>query len=58
MLDSKLIVGEWVSALRQNQSTHIYGRVDPATGVWHGRYGNQVSDTGRDSIPKPQGNTT
>jgi len=48
MLDSRMIVNEWVTALRRNQSTHIYGRVDPALGVWRGRYGDQMPDTGKD----------
>jgi len=49
MLDSRLIVSEWVTALRRNQSTHIYGRVDPALGVWRGRHGDQLPDTGKDA---------
>lgn len=48
MVDSKAVVSEWTSALRRNQSTHIYGRVDQRDGVWRGRAGDQVADTGRD----------
>ena len=48
MVDSKQIVSEWVTALRRNQSTHIYGRVDPFTGVWRGKRGDQRPDTGKD----------
>lgn len=48
MVDSKQIVSEWVTALRSNQSTHIYGRVDQATGLWRGKQGNQLPDTGKD----------
>lgn len=52
MVDSKQIVSEWVAALRRNQSTHIYGRVDPATGVWRGKQGDQEPDTGKDPADK------
>lgn len=48
MMDSKKVVSEWVAALRRNQSTHIYGRVD-LDGVWRGKHGNQLTDTGRDA---------
>ncbi|WFD31485.1 hypothetical protein MSPP1_002522 [Malassezia sp. CBS 17886] len=47
MIDSRAIVSEWLLALRRNQSTHIYGRVDPAMGVWRGKSGT-MADTGRD----------
>ncbi|CAO1625474.1 unnamed protein product [Sympodiomycopsis kandeliae] len=46
-IDSKQIVQEWDSGLRRNQSTGIYGRVDD-DGVWRGRSGDQVVDTGKE----------
>ncbi|WFD42403.1 hypothetical protein MPSI1_001046 [Malassezia psittaci] len=48
MVDSKQIVSEWTTGLRRNQSTSIYGRVDATTGIWSGKQGNQLPDTGKD----------
>ncbi|CAD6887945.1 unnamed protein product [Tilletia controversa] len=47
MVDSKEIVTEWMDALRRNQSTHLYGKVDQKDGIWHGESGSEVADTGR-----------
>ncbi|CAO1634731.1 unnamed protein product [Parajaminaea phylloscopi] len=46
-VDSKQIVAEWDHALRRNQSTGVYGRVDD-DGIWRGRSGSEVVDTGKD----------
>lgn len=51
-VDSRQIVKEWDQALRRNQSTGIYGRVDD-DGIWRGRSGVEVADTGKD--PKTNG---
>lgn len=51
MVDNKQIVSEWTAALRCNQSTHIYGRVDPTLGIWRGK-GDQRPDTGKDQVEK------
>ena len=48
MLDSRKIVAEMMLALRRNQSTHIYGKVDQKDGIWRGRDGAGIVDTGRD----------
>ncbi|OTB06296.1 hypothetical protein M426DRAFT_115091 [Hypoxylon sp. CI-4A] len=34
LLDSPTVCGAWIDALRRNQNTHIYGRVDGGDGVW------------------------
>ncbi len=37
MCDSELIVGKWMEGLRQNENTHIYGKVEsqgPDAGCW------------------------
>ncbi|KAK4947649.1 hypothetical protein LTR10_013595 [Elasticomyces elasticus] len=37
MCDSRLIVGKWMEGLRQNQNTHVYGKVEkegPDSGCW------------------------
>lgn len=47
MVDDQVVVKEWINALRRNQSTHIYGRVDD-DGIWRGRTGTQKVDTGKD----------
>lgn len=47
MVDSRQIVGEWDRALRRNQSTHLYGRVDD-DGIWRGRTGAEKVDKGGD----------
>ncbi|KAK0531098.1 hypothetical protein OC835_003798 [Tilletia horrida] len=47
MVDSKEIVTEWMDALRRNQSTHLYGKVDQKDGIWRGQDGSEVADTGR-----------
>lgn len=47
MVDSRQIVGEWDRALRRNQSTHLYGRVDDH-GIWRGRTGAEKVDKGGD----------
>ncbi|PWN35392.1 uncharacterized protein FA14DRAFT_121652 [Meira miltonrushii] len=47
MVDSRQIVGEWDRALRRNQSTHLYGRVDD-DGIWRGRTGAETVDKGGD----------
>ncbi|KAN0064946.1 hypothetical protein ACQY0O_002004 [Thecaphora frezii] len=48
MVDSRQIVAEWMDALRRNQSTHLYGKVDQRDGVWRGASGAEVADTGKD----------
>ncbi|EPQ30619.1 uncharacterized protein PFL1_02143 [Pseudozyma flocculosa PF-1] len=48
MVDSRQIVAEWMDALRRNQSTHLYGKVDQRDGVWRGRTGAEIADTGKD----------
>ncbi|PWN48535.1 hypothetical protein IE53DRAFT_381263 [Violaceomyces palustris] len=52
MVDSAQIVSEWMKALRRNQSTHIYGKVDQRDGIWRGRNGAEVADTGKDGGDK------
>ncbi|PKI85260.1 hypothetical protein MVES1_001420 [Malassezia vespertilionis] len=52
MVDSKQIVSEWVTALRRNQSTHLYGKVDQQLGIWRGKGGDQMPDTGKDGVPE------
>ncbi|KAK0545576.1 hypothetical protein OC846_004897 [Tilletia horrida] len=47
MVDSKEIVTEWMDALRRNQSTHLYGKVDQKDGIWRGQDGSEIADTGR-----------
>jgi len=47
MVDSKEIVKEWMDSLRRNQSTHLYGKVDQEDGIWRGKSGAEVADTGR-----------
>ncbi|CAF1482205.1 unnamed protein product [Adineta steineri] len=39
MIDSPLIVNEWIDALYQNQSTHQYGRLS-LDGIWRDKQGN------------------
>ncbi|KAH0829571.1 phospholipase D active site protein motif protein [Fonsecaea pedrosoi] len=37
MIDSPLVVGKWMEGIRQNQNTHIYGKVEnegPDAGCW------------------------
>lgn len=51
MVDSRQIVGEWDMALRRNQSTGIYGRVD-SDGIWRGRTGSEKADDGKDGQEK------
>lgn len=46
-VDSKQIVDEWDKALRRNQSTGIYGRVDD-DGIWRGNSGSEIADTGKE----------
>lgn len=46
-VDSKQIVDEWDRALRRNQSTGIYGRVD-SDGIWRGQSGAETADTGKE----------
>ncbi|PWN26004.1 hypothetical protein BDZ90DRAFT_206467, partial [Jaminaea rosea] len=52
-VDSRQIVDEWDRALRRNQSTGVYGRVDE-DGIWRGRSGREVADTGKDE-PREKG---
>ena len=48
MVDSKQIVAEWMRALKKNQSTHIYGKVDQKDGIWRGQSGREIADTGKE----------
>ncbi|GAC94264.1 hypothetical protein PHSY_001835 [Pseudozyma hubeiensis SY62] len=48
MVDSKQIVDEWMAALTRNQSTKLYGKVDQRDGIWRGRDGQELVDTGKD----------
>lgn len=48
MVDSKQIVDEWMAALTRNQSTKLYGMVDQRDGIWRGRDGQELVDTGKD----------
>lgn len=37
MIDSELVVGQWLAGIRQNQNTHLFGKVDkdgPDAGCW------------------------
>lgn len=49
MVDSTQIVTEWLDALRRNQSTHLYGKVDQRDGIWRGQSGSEKADTGADN---------
>ncbi len=49
MVDSEQIVTEWMRALRKNQSTHIYGKVDQRDGIWRGATGEEIADTGKEA---------
>ena len=46
MIDSPLIVKEWIDALYRNQSTNEYGRLDD-DGNWRDAYGNISPHTGK-----------
>ncbi|SNX87803.1 uncharacterized protein MEPE_06514 [Melanopsichium pennsylvanicum] len=48
MVDSKEIVKEWMEALERNQSTGLYGKVDQRDGIWRGKDGQELVDTGKD----------
>ncbi|SPO31578.1 uncharacterized protein UTRI_06398_B [Ustilago trichophora] len=50
MVDSKQIVDEWMAALTRNQSTKLYGMVDQRDGIWRGRDGQELVDTGKDGV--------
>jgi len=39
MIDSPLIVKEWIEALYKNQSTYEHGKVD-LDGIWRDAHGN------------------
>lgn len=49
MVDSTQIVDEWLQALRRNQSTHLYGKVDQRDGIWRGKSGAEIADTGKEA---------
>ncbi|TKY87535.1 hypothetical protein EX895_003549 [Sporisorium graminicola] len=53
MVDSKQIVDEWMAALNRNQSTKLYGMVDQRDGIWRGRDGQELVDTGKDQAKAP-----
>jgi hypothetical protein len=46
MIDSPLIVKEWIDALYKNQSTNEYGKVDP-DGIWRDEDGNLNPHNGK-----------
>lgn len=52
MVDSSGIVEEWMKALERNQSTKLYGMVDQKDGIWRGRDGSELVDTGKDEGKK------
>lgn len=52
MVDSKQIVDEWMAALTRNQSTKLYGMVDQRDGIWRGKDGQELVDTGKDEAGK------
>ena len=39
MIDSPMIVKDWMDALYRNQATHEYGRLD-LDGIWRGAQGH------------------
>jgi hypothetical protein len=45
MIDSPIIVKEWMNALNRNQSTAKYGKVD-LDGKWHDDQGDLSSNNG------------
>ncbi len=49
MVDSRQIVEEWMKALERNQSTKLYGMVDQRDGIWRGKNGEELVDTGKDN---------
>ncbi|KAI0890297.1 IQ calmodulin-binding motif protein [Annulohypoxylon maeteangense] len=56
MIDSPLVCGAWIEALRRNQNTHLYGRVGE-DGVWRDSQGKEADgatgvDAGRFSWAK------
>ncbi len=57
MVDSKQIVDEWMAALTRNQSTKLYGMVDQRDGIWRGRDGQELVDTGKDTASKEKERT-
>ncbi|CDR99991.1 uncharacterized protein SPSC_03386 [Sporisorium scitamineum] len=58
MVDSQQIVDEWMAALTRNQSTKLYGMVDQRDGIWRGRDGQELVDTGKDQAKERSGSTT
>ncbi|SAM86194.1 uncharacterized protein UBRO_08611 [Ustilago bromivora] len=56
MVDSKGIVQEWMQALERNQNTKLYGMVDQRDGIWRGRDGSQLVDTGKDAAANANAN--
>jgi len=40
LIDSELVCKDWLKALRRNQNTHLYGKVDPSDGLWRDEQGN------------------
>ena len=54
MVDSKQIVDEWMAALGRNQSTKLYGMVDQRDGIWRGRDGKELVDTGKDKASESE----
>ena len=46
MVDSPLIVKEWMDALYKNQSTDQYGKVD-LDGIWRDEQGNLNPNNGK-----------
>jgi hypothetical protein len=46
MIDSPIIVREWMDALHKNQSTHAYGRLD-LDGHWRDDEGNLNENNGK-----------
>jgi hypothetical protein len=46
MIDSALIVKDWMDALYKNQSTHQYGKVD-LDGIWRDEQGHLNPNDGK-----------
>ncbi len=46
MIDSPLIVKDWIGALYNNQSTNQYGRVD-LDGIWRDDQGDENPRNGK-----------
>nr|GAT53340.1 predicted protein [Mycena chlorophos] len=44
MLESETVCRGWIDGLRRNQSTHLYGMLDKADGIWRDENGNQAAD--------------